>query len=77
MTTMIISKGAKDLANYEDVLKQEVQGGINFHMEDMEVCVATQRGMNSAGHTPGRLSHLEEPIWQFEKYLADVIRRAL
>jgi phenylpropionate dioxygenase-like ring-hydroxylating dioxygenase large terminal subunit len=77
MTTMIISKGAKDLANYEDVLKQEVQGGINFHMEDMEVCVATQRGMNSAGHTPGRLSHLEEPIWQFEKYLAEVIRRAL
>jgi phenylpropionate dioxygenase-like ring-hydroxylating dioxygenase large terminal subunit len=70
MTTMIVPKAAKDLPNYEEVLKKEIQGGIDFHMEDMEVCVATQRGMNSSGHAPGRLSHLEEPIWHFEKYLA-------
>ncbi|NQX00168.1 aromatic ring-hydroxylating dioxygenase subunit alpha, partial [bacterium] len=76
MTTMIVPKAAKDLPNFEEVLKKEIQGGINFHMEDMEVCVATQRGMNSSGHSPGRLSHLEEPIWHFEKYLAEVIRRS-
>ena len=76
MTTMIVTKAAKELPNYEDILKKEIQGGIDFHMEDMEVCVATQRGMNSVGHAPGRLSHLEEPIWQFEKYLAEVIRRS-
>lgn len=77
MTTMIIPKLAKDMPNYEEVLKKEIQGGIDFHMEDMEVCVATQRGMNSVGHAPGHLSHLEEPIWQFEKYLADVIKRSV
>jgi phenylpropionate dioxygenase-like ring-hydroxylating dioxygenase large terminal subunit len=76
MTTMILSKAAKYLENYEEVLKKEVQGGIDFHMEDMEVCTATQRGMNSVGYAQGRLSHLEEPIWQFQKYLSEVIRRA-
>lgn len=76
MTTMIVTKAAKDLPNYEEILKKEIQGGIDFHMEDMEVCVATQRGMNSVGHAPGRLSHLEEPIWHFEKYLAEVIKRS-
>lgn len=76
MTTMIVPKAAKNLPNYEEVLKKEVKGGIDFHMEDMEVCVATQRGMRSVGHAPGRLSHLEEPIWHFEKYLAEVIRRS-
>lgn len=76
MTTMIVPQAAKNLPNYEEVLKKEIQGGIDFHMEDMEVCVATQRGMKSVGHAPGRLSHLEEPIWHFEKYLAEVIRRS-
>ena len=76
MTTMIIPRAAKELPNYEEVLKKEIQSGIDFHMEDMEVCVATQRGMNSVGHRQGRLSHLEEPIWQFEKYLAEVIKRS-
>jgi hypothetical protein len=72
---MILPPGAKALENYEETLKKEVQGGIDFHMEDMEVCTATQRGMNSSGYAQGRLSHLEEPIWQFQKYLAEVIRR--
>lgn len=36
----------------------------------MEVCAATQRGMRSDGYKQGRLSHLEEPVWHFQKYLA-------
>jgi phenylpropionate dioxygenase-like ring-hydroxylating dioxygenase large terminal subunit len=76
MTTMILPPESKSLPNYEEILQKEVQAGINFHLEDMEVCTATQRGMNSAGYAIGRLSHLEEPIWQFQKYLAGVIRRA-
>ena len=38
--------------------------------EDMEVCAATQRGMRSDGYKQGRLSHLEEPVWHFQKYMA-------
>jgi hypothetical protein len=40
----------------------------------MEVCAATQNGMRSGAYKPGRLSHLEEPIWQFQRYLAKKIR---
>lgn len=76
MTTMILPKSALEIPNYEDVHKQEVQAGIDFHMEDMEVCTATQRGLNSVGYAQGRLSHLEEPIWHFQKYLAEVIKRS-
>jgi hypothetical protein len=45
-------------------------------MEDMEVCTATQRGMRSLGYAQGRLSHLEEPMWHFQKYLATRIEQA-
>ena len=48
----------------------------HFHLEDMEMCTATQRGMKSAGYAQGRLSHLEETIWQLQKYLAAVIHRS-
>jgi phenylpropionate dioxygenase-like ring-hydroxylating dioxygenase large terminal subunit len=74
MTTMILPQGAKEIPGYEEILKKEIQSGIDFHMEDMEVCTATQRGMRSAGYAQGRLSHLEETLWQFQKYLAAKIR---
>ena len=76
MTTMIIPKAAKEIPDYQQVLKKEIQAGIDFHMEDMEVCNATQRGLGSVAYAEGRLSHLEEPIWHFQKYLAGVIGRS-
>ncbi|MCB1098346.1 MAG: Rieske 2Fe-2S domain-containing protein [Verrucomicrobiae bacterium] len=76
MTTMIIPRGASEIPDYEKILEKEIQAGIDFHMEDMEVCAATQRGVKSRGYKPGRLSHLEQPIWHFQKYLAEVIRKA-
>ena len=75
MTTMIVPKAAKKLPDFEALLETEVRAGIAFHLEDMEVCTATQRGLSSSGYAQGRLSHLEEPIWHFQKYLAAVIRR--
>ena len=47
-----------------------------FHTEDLEVCVAVQRGMNSSSFRQGRLSHLEKPIWLVQRYLARKIREA-
>jgi phenylpropionate dioxygenase-like ring-hydroxylating dioxygenase large terminal subunit len=76
LTTMIVPKGTKDLPDYEAIKEKEVAGGIAFHMEDMEVCTATQRGMRSLGYAQGRLSHLEEPMWHFQKYLATRIEQA-
>ncbi|MFD2256553.1 aromatic ring-hydroxylating dioxygenase subunit alpha [Luteolibacter algae] len=76
MTTMIVSKEAKNMENYDEIRSKEVKGGIAFHMEDMEVCAATQRGMRSVSYKQGRLSHLEEPIWHFQKYMAEKIKAA-
>lgn len=45
-----------------------------FHLEDMEVCTAVQRGLYATGWQPGRLSHLEMPVWLFQRYLAARIR---
>ncbi|HVW22753.1 MAG TPA: SRPBCC family protein [Opitutaceae bacterium] len=47
-----------------------------FHLEDMQVCTAVQRGLRSQGAQPGRLSHLEMPIWLFQRYLAARLRGA-
>jgi hypothetical protein len=76
LTTMIIPKNSSEVEDYEGTLEKEIQAGIDFHMEDMEVCAATQRGMRSVGYAQGRLSHLEEPIWHFQKYLAARIRQS-
>ncbi|HEY5753382.1 MAG TPA: aromatic ring-hydroxylating dioxygenase subunit alpha [Chthoniobacterales bacterium] len=43
---------------------------VDFHMEDMEVCTAVQRGYYATGYQRGRLSHLEMPIWLIQRYLA-------
>jgi phenylpropionate dioxygenase-like ring-hydroxylating dioxygenase large terminal subunit len=39
--------------------------------EDAVTIIGVQRGLTSRTSYSGRLSHLERPIWQFERYLAD------
>lgn len=76
LTTMIIHPSNKERKDYDEVFESEVEAAIKFHLEDMEVCGATQMGMRSAAYKPGRLSHLEEPIWHFQQYLTSVIERS-
>lgn len=47
---------------------------VQFHLEDMQVCTAVQRGFYASGWQPGRLSHLEMPVWLFHRFLAARIR---
>ena len=67
---MLIHPSSKELSEYDSIFKSEVEAAIKFHLEDMVVCGATQQGMRSLAYKRGRLSHLEEPIWHFQKYLA-------
>ena len=76
LTTMLVAPEAMTQEDFASVKEKEIEAAVAFHMEDMEVCTATQRGMHSVGYEPGRLSHLEEPIWQFQQYLAKVIKRS-
>jgi phenylpropionate dioxygenase-like ring-hydroxylating dioxygenase large terminal subunit len=76
LTTLMVLPEAKQMPDYPKRLESEIEMLKNFHMEDMEVCVAVQKGMNSASYRPGRLSHLEKPIWLIQRYLARKIREA-
>jgi phenylpropionate dioxygenase-like ring-hydroxylating dioxygenase large terminal subunit len=69
-TTTLIARENAALENYADILAAETKMLRDFHMEDMEVNEAVQRGLSSRHVRRGRLSHLEEPVWQFHRQLA-------
>ena len=62
------------LPNSEQLRAQTSEQLTAFHLEDMQVCTAVQRGLYASGWQPGRLSHLEMPVWLFHRYLAARIR---
>ena len=74
LTTTLAAPAALDLPEAESVISDQAEMLYNFHLEDMEVCTAVQRGLCSAAWRPGRLSHLEMPVWLFQRYLAARIR---
>jgi phenylpropionate dioxygenase-like ring-hydroxylating dioxygenase large terminal subunit len=61
---------APDSEDYAAKIEKEVEALKEFHLEDMEVCTAMQRGLHSATYRPGPLSHLEKSVWLFQRYLA-------
>lgn len=69
-TTTLVSRASLAMPNYEAVLAAETAMLRDFHLEDMTVNAAVQRGLRSSHAVQGRLSHLEEPVWQFHRQLA-------
>ena len=76
LTTLLVLPEAKQMPDFQARLDSEIEMLKGFHLEDMEVCVAVQKGMNSATFRQGRLSHLEKPIWHIQRYLARKLREA-
>jgi phenylpropionate dioxygenase-like ring-hydroxylating dioxygenase large terminal subunit len=74
LTTTLVAPEAMALPNFDQLQKQTAEQLTAFHLEDMEVCTAVQRGFYASGWQPGRLSHLEMPVWLFHRYLAARIR---
>lgn len=48
---------------------QLIKSICDIHREDLDVCAAVQRAINSGVTGVGRLSHLERPLWEFYRYL--------
>jgi phenylpropionate dioxygenase-like ring-hydroxylating dioxygenase large terminal subunit len=40
------------------------------HREDIAACTSVQEGLRSRLAAPGRLSHLEKCVWQFQRWIA-------
>jgi phenylpropionate dioxygenase-like ring-hydroxylating dioxygenase large terminal subunit len=47
--------------------RREATGRVNA--EDVAACAAVQRGLGTPSATAGRLSQLEQPLWEFIRYL--------
>ena len=75
-TTLLLNPDSKKSPGYEKTLKEQIQMMRKFHLEDVEMCTAVQDGLRSSVYTPGPLNKLEEPIWQFQRYMARQIKAA-
>ena len=69
-THLLVPASTRDRPDFPDLLEREYAKLVAFHLEDMEVCAAVQRGLQSRTSQPGPLSHLEMPVWLFHRYLA-------
>ncbi|GHC57262.1 aromatic ring-hydroxylating oxygenase subunit alpha [Roseibacillus persicicus] len=70
VTTMLVPGETVKEEGFAEMLERGVREATEFHLEDMEVCTAVQRGHYSRVTKPGRLSHLEMPVWLIQRYLA-------
>ena len=70
VTTTLVPSAITARDNFSHLREKALQLLTEFHLEDMEVCTAVQRGFYASGWQPGRLSHLEMPVWLFHRYLA-------
>jgi phenylpropionate dioxygenase-like ring-hydroxylating dioxygenase large terminal subunit len=74
LTAVLVSPGALGASDFEAIRAAQTESLDAFNREDMRVCSAVQRGLRSSGWQPGRLSHLEMPVWLFHRYIAARIR---
>ncbi len=74
LTTTLVAPEALPRENFETLRQNAAKQLVDFHLEDMEVCTAVQRGFYASGWQPGRLSHLEMTVWLFHRYLAARVR---
>jgi phenylpropionate dioxygenase-like ring-hydroxylating dioxygenase large terminal subunit len=69
-TTTLVSRASRAAPDFASTLQAETKMLKDFHLEDMVVNESVQRGLRSQFAVRGRLSHLEEPVWQFYRLLA-------
>lgn len=74
LTTTLVPAEVVARENFAHLRDKATKLLTEFHLEDMEVCTAVQRGLYASGWQQGRLSHLEMPVWLFHRYLAARIR---
>jgi phenylpropionate dioxygenase-like ring-hydroxylating dioxygenase large terminal subunit len=69
-TMTLVPRASLDDPDFHEIVEAETKMLSDFHTEDMVVNTAVQRGLHSRKVVRGRLSHLEEPVWLIQRYLA-------
>ena len=67
---MVVPPETADAPGTAEIAEQVMSYVRTIQQEDAVTIIGVQRGLTSSTSYSGRLSHLERPIWQFEKYLA-------
>ncbi|HVJ52687.1 MAG TPA: aromatic ring-hydroxylating dioxygenase subunit alpha [Aliidongia sp.] len=75
-TTVLVAPENLEDPDFAARIEEETTSLSKFHIEDMEVNVGVQRGLRSSRAVRGRLSHLEEPVWRVQRFLATQILAA-
>ncbi len=70
MTATLVSRRALEAPDFAETVAFERQMLAEFHQQDMKVNSAVQAGLRSTRAVQGRLSHLEEPVWMIQRYVA-------
>lgn len=70
VTMTLVAPEAREAPDYEATLTAETEMLAAFHLEDMAVNTAVQAGLRSKHVVRGRLSHLEEPVWMIQRFIA-------
>jgi hypothetical protein len=76
LTTTLVPRKVAEGPNFFVQREGAAKSLTEFHLEDMEVCTAVQRGLYASGWQQGRLSHLEMPVWLFQRFLAARLKDA-
>jgi phenylpropionate dioxygenase-like ring-hydroxylating dioxygenase large terminal subunit len=64
-----LSPAAMAESDIEDRKVKVIDGVIAIHKEDLGICAAVQRAVRHGAKGTGRLSLLEQPLWEFYRYL--------
>ncbi|MFE7777240.1 aromatic ring-hydroxylating dioxygenase subunit alpha [Streptomyces sp. NPDC057445] len=71
LATVFVPATAKESAGFEDFLRMSREQLEVVQGEDLVAVRGVQRGLaTDPGPSGGRFSHLERPLWQFQRYLA-------
>lgn len=77
LTTILVSQESLADPDFAATLERETKLMRDFHLEDMHINAAVQRGLRSSKAVRGRLGHLEEPVWQIQRYIAERLEASL
>ncbi len=69
-TITLVSRETLDSPDLPAMIEAETPLLRDFHLEDMVMNTGVQKGLRSRYAVRGRLSHLEEPVWLIQRYLA-------
>jgi len=73
LTSILVPESTTRHPQFAKMLERGKKEATEFNLEDVEMLSAIQHSLYSEGYQRGRLSHLEMPMWQFQRYLAATI----